>query len=362
MNRIKSLDGMRAISIIMVLLDHAEGTFPAAIRHSRLFHFFYSFFADGKLGVSIFFVISGYLITKLLIIERKKTGHVSIKDFYIRRILRIFPVFYLYIIVLIVLKTFFIPTLFENYTLVGFAALYLWNYQHLFPIHRLKSDNATWFFGHFWTLSMEEQFYLLWPITFTKISTGTLKKVIIVIILSMPFVRLASYFFMPGSRGQISMMLHTSGFIILVGCLGALIENTSFFKERITPIINNNYLIGVIAVFLFIVSPLLNIRFGGIYDVPIGSTLNSLGIIIILFWSMYVPSKVSDFLNNKIVIQIGILSYSLYIWQQLFLNNKIHFWFNQFPQNIFLVFAVGFISYYGIEKPILQLKKRFIRI
>jgi peptidoglycan/LPS O-acetylase OafA/YrhL len=356
---------MRAISITMVLLGHLSRTLPSVITKNKLFSFFLGsegLLADGSLGVNIFFVISGYLITKLLIIERKKTGSVNLKDFYIRRILRIFPVFYLYIIVIIILKTFYIPKLFESYTLVGFAAIYLWNYAHLFHIHTTIRENGFRFFGHFWSLSLEEQFYLIWPLMFIRLTNGTLTKVVVAIIVITPVIRIATYFFMPGSRGQMSMMLQTGGSTIFIGCLGAILENTTFFKEKITGVIYNNKLIVVIAIFLLVISPLLFKFFGGVYSVPLGSTLNSLCIAVLLYWLVYVPSKVSDFLNKKIIIEIGILSYSLYIWQQLFLTVRLHLWINQFPQNIFLVFAVASISYYAIEKPILQLKKRFKRI
>jgi peptidoglycan/LPS O-acetylase OafA/YrhL len=355
MQRIRSLDGMRAISIIMVLLDHVKHTLPSIL----IDNYPVTLICDGPLGVEIFFVISGYLITKLFLIEREKKGNINLKDFYLRRIFRIFPVFYLYVIALILLKCFFIPTLFESYTLVGLAAVYLWNYAHLFNIHTSASDNVNWFFGHFWTLSIEEQFYLLWPIMFIKMSNITLKKVVIGIILIIPFIRVATYYLMPGSRGQINMMLQTGGAIIFMGCLGALIEDSSFFRDKILRIINKKSLILFITIYLFIVSPLLYLFAGGIYDVPIESFLNSLCIIILLFWGIHIPSKVSNILNSKVLIQIGILSYSLYIWQQLFLTTNTHFWFNLFPQNLILVFLVALISYYLIERPILRLKKRF---
>ena len=158
-------------------------------------------------------------------------------------------------------------------------------------------------------------------------------------------------------------MLEEGGDTILMGCLGALIENTKFFKEKVLKIIHNNGLICFLAIYLFIISPLIMLRFKGTYNVPIGSALDSICIIILLFWSVYIPSKVSDILNSKVLVKIGILSYSLYVWQELFLNGEyFHLWYNKFPLNIFMVFVVAFISYYVIEKPILHLKKRFTRI
>jgi len=357
MNRIKSLDGIRAISIFMVLLGHCADTIGPVITDNNIF----PFFANARLGVRIFFVISGYLITTILIKERNKPGPIILAHFYIKRTLRIFPVFYLYIIVLILLKNFFIPTLFDNYEWIAFASVFGWNYAHLFIAPNAANENVVWFFGHFWTLSMEEQFYLLWPITFIKISVFWLKRLILGIIILAPLIRLATYYFMPDSRGQIEMMLHTGGSVILVGCLGALLENSSFFKKRILNVINSNALIIFLALFLFVISPILSFSFQGVYKLPFGAGLESMAIILLLFWCINVPSKVSNFLNGRLISHIGVLSYSLYIWQQLFLNNKIHYWFNQFPQNIVLVFVVAHLSYYFIEMPFLGLKKRFIK-
>jgi len=359
MKRIRSLDGIRAVAIILVLISHVSGGIHSPITHNK----FFVILGNGNLGVNIFFAISGYLITKLLLFERQKTGRISLKDFYVRRVLRIFPVFYLYILVVILLKVFFIPRLFENYTMIVVAALYLWNYAHLFNLHiNATNRNDLQLFGHFWSLSLEEQFYLIWPITLIKLNSFTLKKTLVIILLIMPVIRVATYFFMPGSRGQINMMLQTGSSSIFMGCLGALIENTDFFNKKIVGIINNTKLIWGLAIFLFILSPLLSLYFKGSYYVTIGNALETVCIIILLFWCVYVPSKVAWFLNSKIMVEIGILSYSLYIWQQLFLRGHVKLWFNRFPQNIFLVFIVAAISYYLVEKPILKLKKKFVKI
>lgn len=359
MNRIKSLDGIRAVSIIMVLLSHLYATMPESFMHNSLLNIFV--FSSGQLGVRIFFVISGYLITKLLIIEKEKTGKINLKDFYVRRIFRIFPIFFLYIIVVLILKWFFIPNIFTDYSLIVFASLYLWNYKHLFYSGD-ETGNGNWFLGHLWSLSMEEQFYLLWPITFIKIKKRILVKIVIVIVCIMPFLRIATYFFMPDSRGQIGMMLHTGGDSILIGCLAAFLEQSGIFKDKLYKYLLNRFFIFLVFLFLFIISPLISFYLKGAYNIVIGISLNNLCIVVLLFWCIYIPSKISWVLNSKIFVQIGILSYSLYIWQQLFLTNRNDFWVNTFPQNIIIVFIVGFLSYYVVEKPILNLKKRFKKI
>ncbi|WP_460972038.1 acyltransferase family protein [Spirosoma migulaei] len=355
MNRIKSIDGLRAIAICMVLLGHTSEQMPSFITDNFIFRSL----SNGSLGVKVFFVISGYLITKLLLAEKEKQGNINIKYFYLRRIFRIFPVFYLYILTILLLKWFVFSEIFSSYYLVILASLYLWNYKHFFSYSSMPSDNGNWFFGHFWSLSMEEQFYLLWPITFQKLRKERLIQLVTAILIVMPLIRLATYFFMPNSRGQITMMLQTGGDAILTGCLGALLEPKILASKRISFIVNNNLLMFFIVLILFLPIPLLDKRMLGGYNMLIGPTLKNIIILLILFWSINTPSIVSRILNSRPFVQVGVLSYSLYVWQQLFLTTKINSWTNIFPQNLLIVFVVAFFSYYMIEKPILKLKARY---
>jgi len=355
MNRIKSIDGLRAISIVMVLLAHAGPTMPQILRD----HFLFDFVANATLGVRIFFVLSGYLITRILIVEEEKTGFIHIGHFFIRRILRIFPIFYLYILVVVLLKLSHLPNIIEKTSDVVPALFYLWNYKFLWVN---ISGNANWFLGHFWSLSMEEQFYLFWPFTFaifySKNSGLRFFQALVAVIVLMPILRVGTYFLMSDNRGQIAWMLHTGGDSILIGCLGALIEKTDKLKSVFVHYLNNKWLIGVTLIFLFVVSPILSVSYGGSYHLPFGISLDNIFILILLFWIMYVPTLFSKFLDHKVMVHIGMLSYSLYVWQQIFLTDIHKYWFNAFPQNLIIVFLVGFFSYYVIEKPILGLKRK----
>ena len=144
--RIPSLDGLRAISIALVLFAHTSGTafFPSFVFLRR--HL-------GNFGVRVFFVISGYLITTLLLKELDKTGRISLKLFYIRRVFRIFPAAYFYLAVAAVLLAFGLVELEWNDIVFGFT--YTTNYDPVRPWHTI----------HLWSLSVEEQFYLIWPAT-----------------------------------------------------------------------------------------------------------------------------------------------------------------------------------------------------
>jgi peptidoglycan/LPS O-acetylase OafA/YrhL len=353
--RIKSLDGIRGVSILMVLLAHGSTSLPKSITNN----FVYSILANGHTGVMIFFVISGYLITKLLLIEKEKKGEISIKDFYVRRFFRIFPVFYLYIGIVIILKNTILPDIFTNYATVLFSAFYFWNYKHLLLGSFDQETNGNWFMGHLWSLSMEEQFYLIWPLAFKKISPETLKKIVIALLLLMPILRVSTYFYFPSSRGQVDMMLHTGGDTILTGCLGALLEKSEKFMNLLKNLLSKIWIVIAAFIYLLIIDGYLNERFRGGYSIPIGHSFNNFIILFLILWCIHVPSFVHNFLNYKWISQIGVISYSLYIWQQLILTNIYPSTLNSFPINFIIVFAIAFASYYLIEKPILKFKNSF---
>jgi len=149
-----SLDGLRAFSIGLVLLGHAIG-----LGEKRSFHFRYFFLHDG-LGVHIFFVISGFLITTLLLTERAEFGSISVRLFYIRRALRILPAFGV-----LAATTFILSSL-------GYLDVpsWLWVFVFTYTVNfsafasTFSFAHGVWAVGHLWSLSVEEQFYLLWPL------------------------------------------------------------------------------------------------------------------------------------------------------------------------------------------------------
>ena len=174
--RIPSLDGFRAISILMVCYGHLSGTrnFPVSIvEYGR-------WCGDvAHLGVLVFFVISGFLITSLLMSEHEMTDAVSLKRFYLRRIVRIFPAFYAFILVMAV------ATLLGAAQLTGRDFAYALTYTVNFEPNRALQ------IGHLWSLSVEEQFYLLWPLTLLLLRERRALFVAVAAIFIGPLVRVA---------------------------------------------------------------------------------------------------------------------------------------------------------------------------
>ena len=180
-SRIPSLDGLRAISIRMVLAAHVAGSIPALENRPLLI---YTIF-NGNRGVSVFFVISGFLITSLLLKEEPLTGKISIRDFYIRRVFRILPPFWAFLVVVGVLwKSGTIETSWAN---LGIAFTFLRDY--------ISGD---WWTGHSWSLSVEEQFYLLWPAVLVFIGRRRSLSIASGLIVVAPAIRVLSHVLVTG--------------------------------------------------------------------------------------------------------------------------------------------------------------------
>lgn len=143
--KILELDGLRAVSVVFVMLVHAT--------YGRL--------SGGFLGVDIFFVISGFLITHLLMAEHVGTGRVSLRDFYLRRVFRILPP----LVCAIVLAMLLWPGSTADRMVVVQAALLF--YANFLPAETLGN------LGHTWSLAIEEQFYLVWPLLFVALYPRT---------------------------------------------------------------------------------------------------------------------------------------------------------------------------------------------
>ena len=145
--RIPSLDGLRAVSILLVIGLHTAQAYGAFHPVSR------GWFAlfNGGFGVFIFFEISGFLITTLLLEEHRKRGSISLGGFYVRRFFRIFPPLYLYLGVIVALGL--AGRLVVAWRDVVSSALFFHNF----------SARGTWWLEHLWSISVEEQFYLVWP-------------------------------------------------------------------------------------------------------------------------------------------------------------------------------------------------------
>jgi peptidoglycan/LPS O-acetylase OafA/YrhL len=358
-NRIKSLDGIRAIAVCMVLISHSVnqpgislGWLSGTLGETsvRLL---------GRFGVFLFFVLSGYLITTLLLREKQKTGVIDLRRFWIRRALRIFPIFYTYILVIGLLIAF--AKLLVDPLAIAFAATCTLNYAFLFSSQSLGEDYAI--IGHFWTLAVEEQFYLFFPILVSYLSREAAFKATLILILITPSITVATYLLMPTSHQFTSIMGHNVfGVSIALGCLSVISQECGrlvrFRGCLATPLAA---LAGLI--YGIVMYPWLAETFGGYAMTIGGELLLGLSSLAIIAYSVECPvhSQLSRMLNNRSVVSLGMLSYSIYVWHQLPMHFKIPNVDPLVSNLIAGVVSIGLavLSYYFLETPFLNLRDRF---
>ena len=345
---------MRAVSIVLVLVGHATGTVPLALK-AGIAGLGWQIFGNSHLGVLTFFVISGYLITRLLRREYEKNVGISLKNFYKRRILRIFPAFYSYIAVVSVLVLLGAVQI-SGVRLIS-AMVFSVNYFHLLPLSD-PTGNDYWFIGHFWTLSLEEQFYICWPALLVSLGFAKARRFALLMVVISPFLRIITYFLVPSTRPQIGMMLHTYSDPILLGSLVALMEGEERFEKLLSNIVKPLYCLFA-TILVLLISPLIAHRYAGAYLITAGITVDAICVALVMIYVTRSPDSLAGkFLNHPVVSFVGVLSYSLYMWQQLFLTSLNTTWTGRFPFNLVVVFGVATLSYFCIEKPFLNWKDR----
>ena len=317
MGRIPSLDGVRAVSIALVVVGHwAELRFHSDVAG-----------AFANLGVRIFFVLSGFLITSLLVRERERTGFICVREFYVRRAYRILPAAMMFMTV-----TFALFWRELRWYHMAPAVFYLANFDFTHP----------WYLGHLWSLSVEEQFYLLWP--------GALRtwhrhrtKILLAVVAFAPAYRVLCH--VAGLHGQADETFPAVADVLAMGCLLAI------FAERV-PRIGKLWALGMGAavvmvptywgvrgfhsdpILLFVLWPLMHVSIAGLI--------------------LHVVRARYAWLNLRPVMWLGQISYSLYLWQQLFVFGTVgRAWYG-------IILAVGgaSASYYLVERPMLRLRER----
>jgi peptidoglycan/LPS O-acetylase OafA/YrhL len=340
--QLAGLDGLRAIAAFMVVF----------------YHFGIPFISGGA-GVLMFFVLSGFLITWLLLRENDEQGTVSLRKFYMRRSLRIFPAFYCYAAVLF--GTILIR---QHARLVWPQALaslfYVGNYYQA-----LNGDPNTGF-SHTWSLAIEEQFYLLWPLTFLllrrnyKRMAGFLAGTIFVIWVY----REALVFVFHVHEGYIYEAFDTRADHLLIGCLLAVVLRARMFP-RFWNWISIRSWVAVVVTALLAISSAAEFIYGPVYRDRVSFIVSPL---LVAIWITQLialrGARLWRWTNWGWVRYLGRISYSVYLYQQLVVEvpKKLlaHQWVGvQLAASVILIVSMASMSHYLVEQPFLRLKARF---
>ena len=333
------LDGVRAIAVFLVILYH--------------FGFENS---GGAAGVMIFFVLSGFLITWLLLKENAKSGEVSIGGFYKRRALRIFPAFYAYFALALAIELVRAREVPWQHAL---SALFYYSNYFGALVHPPPS-----FVSHTWSLAVEEQFYLLWPCIFWLFRKDSRKLAwITASIIGCVWIHRAVLHFVVGvHQGYIYRAFDTRFDHLLVGCLLAIVLHGRLLNRFWTTVCSTRVW-AVLSISLLALSIGLGINWT-MYRNVIGFAIEPLLVAIafaqLLSWRTSMPCS---WLDLAPVAYLGRISYSLYLYQELTLYTARRLTVEypvivQFGFGVAATVVMASGSYFLVEKPFLKLKDR----
>jgi peptidoglycan/LPS O-acetylase OafA/YrhL len=331
---IPTLDGWRCIAILLVVFSHANtwlglGTtklaallhYPGVAIHIE---------RAGQNGVNIFFCISGFLITRGL-----ADSGVLLKSFYIRRAFRILPAAFVYLAFIAILGTLGVISVTSQEI---FASLFF--YRNYLIQHG-------WFTGHFWSLSVEEQYYMAWPSILAIAGLWRSQTIAAVGIVVLLVWRQLHWPLQDFERYHTDMRLDG----ILFGSLMALFWPSLSQKVKNLPAI----LLLVAAVGYFIVDR---------WNLELETFADSMQALIVCFLianTVTVPTSIfSRLLEWSLVVWIGRMSYSIYLWQQLFFagENGPHW---QLPLRLLGIATLAWLSFEFIERPLIAVGRHFVR-
>lgn len=354
------LNGIRILAASGVMIGHITGAIG-----KLNFTYSLSGFDKGDVkgyslsehGVTMFFVLSGFLITYLMLLEREKFGFVKKKEFYIRRALRIWPLYYLYLVVCLAIAYF----LDGSNPFTNTTAWYVFFLANVPFIWQFTLSNL----DHFWSIGVEEQFYLFWP-WFFKTPIRKLMLVTIIIIIVLSVVRVALWYFMPFSVPALFSVVNRFD-CMLFGALGAMfyVEKNQTFLKLI-----DNRMTQAVAL-LVLLSLVLNVFWflNSIMEVFVVEAMT----LVIIIGQINIRNRIVNF-NNNVMDYLGKLSYGIYVIHVLVLHLTLSFFnWKKIDNQIIAIALVYFIvvsftialahlSYNYYEKPFLKLKSHFARI
>ncbi len=356
---VRSLDGVRAVAVLLVFCFHAALVFP----------FFKNHLQGGFLGVDVFFVLSGFLITSVLLQEFDRAGDINFKNFYLRRFLRLTPAYWLFLATMFCFAGALFPReiaaqayAHDNFL---YALFYLTNWQRA-----LNGSDIAGLLGHTWSLAIEEQFYLIWAgLLFLMLRRFRRNSIIFT---TAAIICAAALFRAARWHGKESVDYLYNAFdsridALLIGCLAS--QLISWGKIPKTFLASRGFASCAFFCLLIAVAVVFNLSesYNSAFLYLGGFTVFALAVGVCIAWlagNAKNPSKnrLQKLLETKPLVWIGKTSYGIYLWH----TAAISLTFPVFGKPLvrllaalILTFSLAALSYYLVETPFLKLKKRF---
>jgi peptidoglycan/LPS O-acetylase OafA/YrhL len=357
-----NLNGVRFIAAFWVIVHHIE-QFKEKFGFAN--HIFYTRFIRqlGPLGVFLFFVLSGFLITTLLLVEKQKTNTVDIKKFYVRRILRIWPLYYL----IVVLGLFVLPQI-EFLNIPDETPLIGVDLAQKIVLYALILPNiVTGVFKHIpyvsqnWSIGVEEQFYYFWPWVIRQSKTTKLLSVMAFFLVFFYLLRSLTVLYMPEN----GLWIYLKEFIkslrltcMILGAIGAYFTHFQLNSKIVQFIFKP-----IFQVFLYVLLSLM--LYFEFYQKGLSPEIYSLVFTLILMNLAKNPKTILS-LENPVLDYLGKISYGLYMYHtiavviavKIAMNNNQSNWIS-YPLTLILTIIMAGLSYQYFEKPFLKLKDKF---
>lgn len=338
------LDTLRTFAVGLVLISH---WMP---KNHRI-----QIIPYGMFGVTLFFVLSGFLITQILLNsrdiaeEKNENRFHSIKQFYIRRTLRIFPIYYITIFILYI------------FDISGMREKFLWFLFYASNIYFFEIQNWSGTLSHFWTLAVEEQFYLIWPFIILFVPRKYLFKAIILMVLVGPAFRV--FMFLLNDATYEFAELLTPAKMDSFG-LGAVLAYFTLYKKDNSEFQNKGLKIFlivylIIMIFFSFINPSLNTV------IFINLNLSLIFLFLIAKTAKGFTGFWKIIFENKVLMYLGKISYGLYLFHKFIpdIYDKLglpvqNLYLKLFIEGILLI-TISSVSWFLIEKPINSLKNKF---
>jgi len=332
-----ALDGLRMIAVLLVILYHAG--------LERI---------PSDLGVCVFFVLSGFLITWLLMKEREQTGSIALGPFYLRRAFRLLPAYYAYLAVAFALH-FRHPG--ARTDIIAPALLYYANYFNATHGHPQTP------ISHTWSLAVEEQFYLLWPLAFLLLSRLSHRAMAAFLAASIALVTAwRTYVFLKLSGGDTAWVYNAFDCRfdnLAVGCLMAVLSKETWFL-RFARSTARHAALPLLPVGLLVAT---HYREFPLYQYTGGVTIDALLIALTILQLIQLSeSPAWRWLDHRVPRYLGSISYPIYLWHGFAMSPMKRLGDAPMPVKVLayslVAVALGMVSYHGIEKPFLRLRAR----